>query len=328
MKQFDIPVALFIFKRSEKATLIINQIAKVAPKRIYLIGDGPRNDSEIKEVELCRKEIESAINWNCEIVKNYADKNRGVYENIAGGAKWVFQREKQAIFLEDDNFPEVTFFDYCKELLEKYESDNRILWICGTNYLESYHPEDSSDYVFTRLMLPCGWASWSSKFLKYYDGNLQLYSDPVLLEKVKQSYSNRTLLRQNLMSWSVEKARISRGEKPVSWDFQMAFSLRVHGLYGIAPKYNQIRNIGIDIHATHGTGSAKNPMVKRFCEIPTHKLMFPLTDPKAVLIDSHFEKKTEKIIILPLKVRIKSLIGQAINRVLGKPIDNKLRRKK
>ena len=143
MKQFDIPVALFIFKRSEKAILIINQIAKVAPKRIYLIGDGPRNDSEIKEVELCRKEIESAINWDCEIVKNYADKNRGVYENIAGGAKWVFQREKQAIFLEDDNFPEVTFFDYCKELLEKYESDNRVLWICGTNYLESYHPEDS-----------------------------------------------------------------------------------------------------------------------------------------------------------------------------------------
>ena len=328
MKQFDIPVALFIFKRSEKAILIINQIAKVAPKRIYLIGDGPRNDSEIKEVELCRKEIESAINWDCEIVKNYADKNRGVYENIAGGAKWVFQREKQAIFLEDDNFPEVTFFDYCKELLEKYESDNRVLWICGTNYLESYHPEDSSDYVFTRLMLPCGWASWSSKFLKYYDGNLQLYSDPVLLEKVKQSYSNRTLLRQNLMSWSVEKARISRGEKPISWDFQMAFSLRVHGLYGIAPKYNQIRNIGIDIHATHGTGSSKNVMVKRFCEIPTHKLTFPLTDPKAVLIDSHFEKMTEKIIILPLKVRIKSFIWQAINRLLGKPIDNKLRRKK
>lgn len=327
MEQFDIPVALFIFKRSEKAVLIINQISKIAPKKLYLIGDGPRNETEKAEVESCRKTIENAITWDCEIIRYYSDNNRGVYENIAGGAKWVFEREQTAIFLEDDNFPEVTFFNYCRELLKKYEKDSKILWICGTNYLESYEPEDGSDYVFTKLMLPCGWASWASKFLKYYDGNLELYSDPILLNKVKSSYSNSLLLRQNLMSWEMEYERITRGDKPISWDFQMAFSIRVHGLYGIAPKYNQIRNIGIDIHATHGTGSPKNTMVKRFCEIPTHELSFPLKDPKAVLIDNTFERRTEKIIILPWKVRAKSIIGRIIKKTLGIPVDKKLFRK-
>lgn len=328
MEKFDIPVGLFLFKRSEKAVLILKQIERIAPKKIYLIGDGPRSDDEREEVDLCRRNVENAITWNCEVVKYYANDNRGVYENIAGGAKWVFEREEAAIFLEDDNFPELTFFQYCKELLNKYKDDTRVLWICGTNYMEKYEPEDNSDYVFTHLMLPCGWASWSNKFLKFYDGNLDLYDDNAILEKVKASYKNKTLLRQNLMSWEVEKNRISRGEKPISWDFQMAFSLRVHGMYGIAPKFNQIRNIGIDIHATHGTGSPKNTMVKRFCEIPTHSLSFPLKDPKVLLVDNKFEKVTEKIIILPLSVRIKSIIGRRIKKALGIAIDKKLRRKK
>lgn len=202
------------------------------------------------------------------------------------------------------------------------------MWICGTNYLEKYHSDDGADYSFTQLMLPCGWASWSEKFLQYYDGNLDLYADKKKLNEVKKRYKNKKLLRQNLLSWEMERKRIERGLKPISWDFQMAYTLRVFDLYGIAPHFNQIRNIGIDAFATHGTGSAKNEMVKRFCEIPTHKLNFPLKHPKTISIDPIFEKKTEKIIILPWKVRFKSSLGGAIKRFLNIPIEQKLFKRK
>ena len=33
----------------------------------------------------------------------------------------------------------------------------------GTNYLKHYAPADGSSYVFTKNMMPCGWASWSKK---------------------------------------------------------------------------------------------------------------------------------------------------------------------
>lgn len=328
MEQFDIPIGIFIFKRSDKAVKIVNQIAKIAPKTLYIIGDGPRNDAEIHEIEACRTNVENAVTWRCNVIRYYADKNRGVYENIAGGAKWVFEREEVAIFLEDDNYPEITFFQYCKELLAKYKNNNKLLWICGTNYLEKYHSDDGADYSFTQLMLPCGWASWSEKFLQYYDGNLDLYADKKKLNEVKKRYKNKKLLRQNLLSWEMERKRIERGLKPISWDFQMAYTLRVFDLYGIAPHFNQIRNIGIDAFATHGTGSAKNEMVKRFCEIPTHKLNFPLKHPKTISIDPIFEKKTEKIIILPWKVRFKSSLGGAIKRFLNIPIEQKLFKRK
>lgn len=322
---FDIAVCLIIFKRGEKAAKIIDQIALIKPSRLYLIGDGPRNENEASEVNACRKIIESHITWDCEVIKYYAQKNRGVYENIAGGAKWVFEREPYAIFLEDDNFPALSFFQYCKEMLLKYKDDNRVLWVCGTNYLGKYNPIDGSDYVFTQLMLPCGWASWSQKFTKYYDGNLELFSDEKLLSKVKFYYRNKILYAQNYRSWNIERGRILAGKKPISWDFQMSFSLRVHNLLGIAPKYNQINNIGDDSFSTHGHSSMKNKMTQRFCYVETKELNFPLNHPKCVLIDPIFEKKTEDIIIQPLLMRIKSVIGPKLKKIMGIPEEQRIK---
>ena len=113
-EQFDIPVVLLIFKRKDKRTQIIDRVSQVKPKKVYIIADGPRDDSEKKDVLECRAWLEGLIDWDCEVIKNYADTNRGVYENIGEGAKWVFEKEETAIFLEDDNLPEVDFFKFSK----------------------------------------------------------------------------------------------------------------------------------------------------------------------------------------------------------------------
>ncbi|WP_422766831.1 hypothetical protein ACOX9X_11130 [Photobacterium leiognathi subsp. mandapamensis] len=155
---FNIPVALFIFKRKDSVLKILEVLAKVKPSKIYLLSDGGRNEDEKKIVDECRFAIEEAISWNCEIVKKYHTENVGVYSNIADGAKWVFSQEEKAIFLEDDNLPEETFFEYCECLLNKYRLDSRILWVCGSNYLEEVETSDNSSYFFTQNMLPCGWA--------------------------------------------------------------------------------------------------------------------------------------------------------------------------
>lgn len=319
MQQFEVPVGVFMFKRTDKTAQIIDQIGKVKPRKLYLIGDGPRNEEERLAVEECRSVVERHVTWNCELVRYYAEQNRGVYENIAGGAKWVLEREPYAIFLEDDNFPALSFFSFCEELLKKYQDDTRILWICGTNYLKEYEPSDGSDYVFTQLMLPCGWASWGNKFSRFYDGHLDLYSDKYLRDRVGKSYTNKALLRQNIASWNMEYNRIKQGLKPVSWDFQMAYTLRVHNMLGIAPKYNQITNIGADEFSMHGHGSMKNEMTRRFCELPIREMPSPLKHPKACLVDLRFERLTEKIIIMPLSVRLKSRFGKPLKKLLGIP---------
>ncbi|MCX8531515.1 hypothetical protein [Chryseobacterium luquanense] len=305
MEAFDIPIVIFFFKRTEKTVQIVREIAKVKPQKIYLISDGARNEEEAKIVNECRHLVEKEIFWDCEIIKNYAETNQGVYNRIAEGSLWVFSQEDLAIFLEDDNLPEISFFPFCKELLEKYKHDSRVLWICGTNYLKQYHPLDGASYVFTQHMLPCGWASWADKFTKFYDGKLELWKNNDVKKKIDFSYSDKKLMRQDMISWDMESERIEKSLKPISWDYQMSFSIRAHGLYGIVPKYNQIRNIGVDAFSTHGGSSLSFEMTKRFCELETKKMKFPLVHPKVILCDPEFETRTGKIILYPLKVRLR-----------------------
>lgn len=314
---FDIPVALFMFKRIEKTALIVDQIARVKPSKLYLIADGPRDDSEREAVEECRRVVEQHVTWPCELIKDYADVNRGVYENIAGGAMRVFECEDKAIFLEDDNFPALSFFSFCRELLEKYDDDSRVLWICGTNYLGETHPTDGSDYYFTKLMLPCGWASWKKKFTRFYDGHLSLFRNEWVKKNIRYTYSNKLLYQKDVDLWDLIIHELDNGQKPHTWDYQMAFSLRVNNLFGIAPRVNLISNIGADIHSIHGGSSMNMVMTSRFCEVPVYEMTFPLRHPAALLVEEKFEKDMEKVIIPPAKYRFRGRIATFVKRILG-----------
>ncbi len=318
--QFDIPVVLILFRRYDTLGQILERISQVRPRKLYLLCDQGRNDEERKQVQKVREFVSKHIDWPCEIIKNYATENRGVYGNIALGAKWVFEREPWAIFLEDDNLPEVTFFDYCKQMLEKYKTDYRVLWVCGTNYLEDYKPQDDASYVFTRQLLPCGWASWSDKFLNCYDFNLKTVND-VNAIRVKQSFQDKRLFTQ-LMDWVwMEKNKFKNQGRYFSWDYHMAWSVRVNSMYGISPAQNQIKNIGIDLFSEHGGSSLQMEMTRRFCGMDSVPLKYPIKHPETVLPDSKYEEKVEQIILLPFEARFRAAISKKIHKVLDIPSD-------
>ena len=318
MELFDIPVVLFIFRR-KKVVDIIRRIGEIQPKKLYIIADQGRNEEEKIEVASCRAQVEAAINWDCEVIKNYAQENRGVYENIGEGAKWVLNREKWAIFLEDDNFPEISFFQFCKEMLIQYETDTRVLWVCGTNYLGDYQPKNQASYVFTRHMLPCGCASWSHKFNRFYNGNLSFCKDETIMERVGEVYCNRKVYRQYRTRWLSEYKLIEAGKKPISWDYQMDLSIKANNLFGICPCKNQIKNIGVDEYSIHGGKNFTNIMTKRFCGMDSYPLTFPLTHPTSLLVDPVFEEKIGKIILVPMRMKIRPFIVKCVRKILRIP---------
>lgn len=322
-KEFDIPVVIIFFRRPEKTVKILEKISQVQPRKIYLISDEGRSDAERCEVAKTREAVEAAITWNCVVVKDYATENKGVYDRIGLGALRVFQKEKWAIFLEDDNMPEVSFFTYCKEMLERYEYNQRILWVCGTNYLEKCSFESGADYGFTQHMLPCGWASWGDKFTKYYDGNFELLNRKTV-RKLRSSYSNHGLFSQDKRNWLNEIKSYQRTNRYISWDYHMGFSLRVHNMFGIVPRYNQIVNIGVDEVSEHGGYSMNNEMTTRLCSMRSYALSFPLKHPKAVEIDSRIEQQLADIITWPFLLRLKStnllsFVIKRIRKILGVP---------
>jgi len=208
---FDVPVCLFFFLRTDKLFRILDVVREIKPTKVYLLSDGPRNDEEAAVINQVRQAVLNRIDWPCQVVKFFHETNVGVFQNIGMGALDVFKQEKQAIFLEDDNLPSSSFFEYCRQTLQMYENEPRVLWICGTNYLGKTAFSDS-DFYFTRHMLPCGWASWAPKFTKYYDGNLTTFSNIEKQKQFKRSYSDRRLYRQQLAKCA---KRIQPNKNPV-----------------------------------------------------------------------------------------------------------------
>ena len=317
MDKFNVPVVLLLFKRKDTALRIVDRLREIRAARIYIMSDEGRNDEERKKVREARIAVEKAIDWECKVIRNYASNNRGVYGNIALGAKWIFQKEPWAIFLEDDNLPETTFFPYCEELLKMYEDDTRILWICGTNYLGKYVPEDGSSYMFTKHMLPCGWASWSSKFLKYYDGEVKAFQDNYVRKRFLLDFPSkamRDVYETPLLRYEREMAQ---GKQPYSWDYQMCFSVRTNSMYGISPVNNQIKNIGVDEDSEHGGNTMSKVMTRRFCGMESYPLQLPLRHPKCVMTDIEYEKKIDKLVTPPLRNRIRHFIAKNLKKMFG-----------
>lgn len=320
---FDVPVCLMFFLRSDKAIQIIDVIRKVKPTKIYLLSDGPRNDEEKVTVKLVRKKIEKAIDWKTKIVKIYNEKNVGVCENIGGGALKVFSKENEAIFLEDDNLPSVSFFYYCRTMLEHFKSNPNVLWINGTNYLAD--DMGMNNYAFfTQQLLPCGWASWKDKFINAYDKDLKTFNDKSSLKNFKKSYHDARLYRQEFRNIEKEHERIANGEKASSWDYQMAYSLRSKNMYGIAPSVNLINNIGVDEVSIHGGTTDLNIMTKRFCNVPNFELSYKIEIPSNISIDTEFEYRNGNLILYPIKQRFLNYVKRFTKKVFGEKALKKL----
>ncbi len=72
---------------------------------------------------------------------------------------WALSMTDKLIILEDDCVPSLSFFPFCKEMLDRYEHDTRVSMIAGFN-TDEVSPDVGSDYFFTSVFSIWGWATW------------------------------------------------------------------------------------------------------------------------------------------------------------------------
>lgn len=320
--KFSIPVCLFLFRRSDTLPRIFEVLRKVKPAKLYLRSDEGRNEEEKKNVEQVRKLALSLIDWDCEVVRDFASENRGVYKNIGLGAMSIFETEDRCIFLEDDNLPNESFFHYCEQMLEAYKDDEKTILICGTNYGGDKFSKCKTDCFRVKALLPCGWASWSYKFKKYYPLLLKDVDKKDFKKEFYSKYKNKPLARQQYKSVKSERDLYLKEHRFNSWDFHLIETIMMNDLFVISPKVNFIRNIGVDTFSSHNQTKFKkyknNVMTKRFCEVP----LFSLDRPLNIDIDQKENKKYQRycdhIICKPLSMRIKEFLVLCRNLVIKK----------
>ena len=157
MKPFlvDVPVLILFFNRPQQLSQVFEQVRNARPSKLFLYQDGPRGEHDLPGIKACR-EVTDQIDWDCKVHRMYQEKNYGCDPSEYISQKWAFSMVDKCIVLEDDDVPSVSFFTFCKEMLDKYEQDPRITMIAGFNN-EEITPGVPYDYFFASTFSIWGW---------------------------------------------------------------------------------------------------------------------------------------------------------------------------
>lgn len=152
------PVIFLIFRRPDLTSRVFETIRQAQPKKLLVVADGPRNESEVMLCQQARAVTEQ-IDWDCEVLRNYADTNLGCRNRVSSGLNWAFEQVEEAIVLEDDCLPHPSFFRYCQTLLDYYRNDERIMVVSGNNFQDG-QKRTLHSYYFSKYNHCWGWATW------------------------------------------------------------------------------------------------------------------------------------------------------------------------
>jgi hypothetical protein len=275
------PVALIIFKRPDTTERVFEVIRQAKPAKLLVVADGPRTDrpGESEKCTAARAIIE-CVDWDCEILKNYSDVNMGCKQRVSSGLDWVFNTVEEAIILEDDCVPDLTFFRFCEELLEKYRDDERIMTICGTN-IQSEWKSDIQSYHFSYYGSVWGWASWRRAW-KHYDVDMKLWKETEVKSRIRDILCSEE-------QYHIRKERFDNMYfgKVDSWDAQWLFTCLIQSGLSIVPSVNLISNIGFGKDGTHTI----NWTGHQVANISLHSMSFPLKEPCGMGIDRGYDEQ-------------------------------------
>jgi hypothetical protein len=299
------PVALFIFKRPHTTALVFNAISKVRPAKLLLIADGPRQDRE-GEAEACRQvlDIVARVDWPCEVFKNFSQRNLGCGERMISGLNWVFSLVEEAIVLEDDCLPDLSFFTFCQELLERYRGDHRIAYISGDN-LAGKHKKLANSYYYSQIAMIWGWATWRPEWLRY-DRHLSDWPEIKKQRILEEIFDEPRTVRY----WTRVFEAMHAGSGPDTWDFQWLYTALINNSLAIVPAVNLVTNLGFGDGATHTLQEDRSGM------IPASSMEFPLRHPPSFNpLRSLDRRRMQGMVPRPIPLRILNKFMEVAGRV-------------
>lgn len=291
--EVDVPVLLIFFSRPDKFLKVFNQVKKARPSKLFLYQDGPRNgrEDDVINIKKCREIVET-VDWECEVYTNYQTINIGCDPSEYNAIKWFFSHINKGIILEDDDVPSSSFFNFCKQLLDKYEFDNRIHMICGMNNLGEFDFNRNS-YFFSKFGSIWGWATWK-RCVDSWDEKYKYLNDICELKKMKEFLDDDKYYRK-----VVEISTNHKNTNRAHYESINGCSQYINNRLNIIPTKNMISNIGIGEDTTHSTNNIKKLpySIQKIFNMDTYEIDFPLIHPNEVEINSKFDLAYKKLML-------------------------------
>lgn len=280
----DIAVLMLFFNRPDSLRVVFEQVRKARPSRLFLFQDGPRRADDLPAIEACR-EVVAEVDWECDVHRNYQKHNLGCMTAGFTSHRWAFSLADKCIVLEDDVVPTVSFFQFCKEMLDRYENDERITMVAGYN-MDEVTPNVPYDYFFTSAFSIWGWASWA-RVVNQWDENYRFMDDKYDMQLLRNLIERRHIKKDFIATCQLHRQSGVPQFETIFW----ASMLFNSGL-AIMPTKNMISNVGATDESAHYSAFKTLPRgVRRQFTMRSHDLQFPLRHPHYVIEDVTYKER-------------------------------------
>lgn len=286
----DVSVLMLFFNRPEPLREVFAAVRQARPARLFLYQDGPRGEQDLPGIQACR-EVVAAVDWPCEVHRSYQERNYGCDPSGHNSQKWAFSLTDKCIVLEDDVVPSPTFFTFCKEMLDRYEHDERVGMIAGFNTDEHTADVGDDSYFFTTNFSIWGWASWR-RVMDERDEHYSFLDRPHTVARLEALTRERRLRKDFL-----PMCRAHRASGKAYFETLFHAALLLNSQLAIVPRVNMVNNIGISADSTHFAGSvATLPRgYRRIFTMGRHDLDFPLRHPRDVVDHVAYRQRVYRV---------------------------------
>ena len=282
--KIDVPVLLIFFNRPNEFRQVFESVREARPSILMLWQDGPRagREDDFRKTAECRKIVED-IDWECKVYRNYHNENMGCDPSTFLSHKWAFSIVSKCIVLEDDFVANQDFYVYCKELLDRYEFDERINHICGFNMLGAYE-ECPYDYFFSYTGSNA-WASWK-RVIDGWDESYQFLSNEYFMKNLRKKHGKAFNL------WRSTAQRHKETGKSY-WESILCFDSILNARYAIIPKVNMVINVGMTADSTHSSTEMRflTKTERKLFYMKQHEMTFPLKHPPYIVPDFEYTRR-------------------------------------
>lgn len=245
--RIDLSVLIIFFTRQDTLQQVFDRVREARPARLFLYQDGPREGrpDDAENIRKCR-DIVSRVDWECEVHTLFQDRNYGADESGYLADTWAFSQTDKCLVLEDDVVPELSFFSFCKEMLDRYEHDERVMLISAQN-MEEMTSGIESDYFFSYTTFTWGWASWA-RVVNQWDADHSWLQDPEKAQRVDEHIRTHHLHSK----WPALLRQ--RAQDPVKHFETILMACQfLHGGLSIVPVRNAAINNGLSNNSAHYT---------------------------------------------------------------------------
>jgi hypothetical protein len=274
----DAPVAYFVYNRPGPTRESFAALRAQRPRKLFVVADGPRHDRHGDQVACERvRDVVSSVDWPCEVLRNYSDRNMGCQARVTTGMNWVLSQVDRIVVLEDDNLVDADYFTFCAAMLQRYAGDERVWHVSGGQYWAE-RPRTAATYYFSKYPHVWGWATWARAWRRH-DVTMQFWPD-----------FRRSAEWRRLMPLAIERRYWTRVMDRTfagninSYAYPWIATIWRHGGLTANPYANLVENIGLGPGATHTT--VVDPTLA-----PRRQPLGPLVHPPDVQADPEVDSR-------------------------------------